>query len=278
MQTRAWQRKQLQAQLGSWAELRHDTVLYAKQSYSVPGCEYPSGYVEPYPQFFAKVQRLAEEAGRRLAAVRPTSHDPARAHAFLQQNQARLDFFANMARTAHRLEAMARKELDGQPFSAEEVAILKKTIDRRGTGSGPPRFDGWYSKLFYSPFDHDQWRATVADVHTDPTSAEALQAATGDTGLIVVAVDSQGDRAVYVGPSYSYYEFRHPVESRLTDAEWMALVRRRELPDSPEWTRSFRAPPREGGHRLPAYQPAREQPRSDGLGPIRGARPAARLP
>ena len=34
MRSRAWARKQLQTQLGSWAELRHDTILYAKQSYT----------------------------------------------------------------------------------------------------------------------------------------------------------------------------------------------------------------------------------------------------
>jgi hypothetical protein len=244
----------------------------------VLGCEYPSGYVEPYPEFFAKVRRLAEEAGRRLAELRPPLRDPAVAQAFLGKNQARLDFFASMARTAGRLETMARKELVGQPFTAEEVAFLKKTIDRRGTGSGPPRFDGWYSNLFYSPVDHDQWRATVADVHTDPNSAEVLQAATGNTALLVVAVDSQGDRAVYVGPSYFYYEFRRPVKSRLTDAEWMAMIHRRELPDGPEWTHSFRTTPRERGRGLPSYQPAKEQPNGIWLVPPPGVRPAGRTP
>jgi hypothetical protein len=43
-----WQRKQLQTQLASWSQLRRDTVLYSKQSFTaVPGCEYPSGYVGP---------------------------------------------------------------------------------------------------------------------------------------------------------------------------------------------------------------------------------------
>ncbi len=54
MRTAAWQRKQLRTQLASWAELRHDNVLYSKQSYTgVPACEYPAGYVEPYPRFFS---------------------------------------------------------------------------------------------------------------------------------------------------------------------------------------------------------------------------------
>jgi len=34
MQTQAWQDKELQTALASWAELRHDTILYAKQSYT----------------------------------------------------------------------------------------------------------------------------------------------------------------------------------------------------------------------------------------------------
>ena len=34
MRTEAWQLKQLQTQLASWSELRHNTVLYAKQSYT----------------------------------------------------------------------------------------------------------------------------------------------------------------------------------------------------------------------------------------------------
>ena len=52
MRTAAWQRKQLRTQLASWAELRHDNVLYGKQSYTgVPACEYPAGYVEPYRRF-----------------------------------------------------------------------------------------------------------------------------------------------------------------------------------------------------------------------------------
>ena len=57
MRTAAWQRKQLRTQLASWAELRHDNVLYGKQSYTgVPACEYPAGYVEPYPRFFSTLQ------------------------------------------------------------------------------------------------------------------------------------------------------------------------------------------------------------------------------
>jgi hypothetical protein len=44
--TEPWGRRLLNTQLASWAELRHDTLLYAKQSYTgIPACEYPDGYV-----------------------------------------------------------------------------------------------------------------------------------------------------------------------------------------------------------------------------------------
>lgn len=47
MRSEPWRRKQLQTQLASWAELRHDTILYAKQSYTGGvACEYPAGFVE----------------------------------------------------------------------------------------------------------------------------------------------------------------------------------------------------------------------------------------
>ena len=37
MRTRAWAMKTLNTQLASWTQLRHDTILYAKQSYTAGG-------------------------------------------------------------------------------------------------------------------------------------------------------------------------------------------------------------------------------------------------
>ncbi|GAH96290.1 unnamed protein product, partial [marine sediment metagenome] len=37
IQSPAWVDKELQTVLGSWTELRHDTILYAKQSYTMAG-------------------------------------------------------------------------------------------------------------------------------------------------------------------------------------------------------------------------------------------------
>src|SRR5438445_13753333 len=62
MTNQAWTRKDLNAVLGSWTELKHDTILYAKQSSAVgTGAppQPPKGYVEPEPDFYARVAALA---------------------------------------------------------------------------------------------------------------------------------------------------------------------------------------------------------------------------
>ena len=67
MNTNAWRDKTLTTALSSWTELRHDTILYAKQSYT--GRKITSagphskpkpvvGYVEPRANFYTKLKRL----------------------------------------------------------------------------------------------------------------------------------------------------------------------------------------------------------------------------
>jgi hypothetical protein len=135
-------------------------------------------------------------------------------------------FWSQFAARMTDLEKLARKELKAEPFTKEEAAFLKKTIDARGGGSGMPRYDGWYPQLFAggSP---DKWEPVVADVHTDPDSEQALQEAVGDANFLVVAIDNQKDTAVYVGPAYSYYEFRSPLSQRMTNEAWEKLIQQR---------------------------------------------------
>ena len=66
MQSNAWADKELQTTLASWTELRHDTILYAKQSYTpkntyIPPEEKPVvGYVEPVPEFYTRILALTK--------------------------------------------------------------------------------------------------------------------------------------------------------------------------------------------------------------------------
>ena len=61
MRNQAWTDKELNTALGSWAELRHDTILYGKQSGAELGggpIPLPKGYVEPYPEVYARLAFL----------------------------------------------------------------------------------------------------------------------------------------------------------------------------------------------------------------------------
>ncbi len=64
MKSEAWVDKGLNTSLGSWTELRHDTILYAKQSYtrevSMPLEQDTHGYVEPDPELYGRLASLAK--------------------------------------------------------------------------------------------------------------------------------------------------------------------------------------------------------------------------
>ena len=148
-----------------------------------------------------------------------------------------LDRFATIIR---KLERLAQKELAGQPFDAEEKAFLKNAIKLESTShgcGGPPShvYSGWYPELIYgSP---DAWLPTVADVHTDPNSGKVLEVGVGNVDLLVAAIDNGEDRAAYVGPVYTYYEF--PSAERLTDEAWRAKIQSGKLPARPKWIRAL---------------------------------------
>lgn len=58
----AWKEKSLQTFLGGWAQARHIWVLQTKENVSYMGecIAVPSGFVEPVPDFFSKMEHLSE--------------------------------------------------------------------------------------------------------------------------------------------------------------------------------------------------------------------------
>ena len=240
MRTEAWQRKLLQTQLASWSQLRHDNVLYAKESYtSAFMCEYPTGYVEPYPDTYARIKYFVDEAARRIEAAdfSLAAHD----YGDIQRRQ--VEFLHKMSQTLGRLEGLARKELAAEPFVAEDQQWLKQLIDVRREGSGAPTYSGWYCDLFYGGrYRSADWEPTIVDIHTDPNFKSVLEQGVGDCNFLIVAVDNEDDRMIYVGPVYSYYEFHHPAEERLTDERWQQMLEYETAPPRPSWTDDFQGP------------------------------------
>jgi hypothetical protein len=202
----------MQTALASWAELRHDTILYVKQSYTGESCEYPDGYVEPNPEFFKRMNTFAMASADMLDSLDFGDED----------------------------WTIARAQLDGVPRTSEQTDFIKSLVVDEGM-CGAPAFAGWYAELFYDAGSETfNFKPTVADVHTDPNSTDVLHVATGGANPMVVVVQLSGGPRAFVGPVSSYYQFREPGFARLTDAEWLARYTGLEgFVQRPEWTQEF---------------------------------------
>jgi hypothetical protein len=223
MQSDAWQRRVLNTQLASWAELRHDTILYVKQSYTAGiACEFPDGYVDPYPEAFERL-RLYALKGAEVAALLPDSQEGG-------LGQRARTYFEELAKVSTMLREMATQERTGVPFDAEQMAFLNDAVVSMGKGCGGPEgFGGWYARLLFDKSDEDM-EPTIADVHTDPGGnrpPKVLHVATGLPRLLVVTANScEGPRA-YVGIASAYHEVVTGLD-RLTDSAWAPLARKAE--------------------------------------------------
>ncbi|MAF12902.1 hypothetical protein CMK11_20825 [Candidatus Poribacteria bacterium] len=222
MQTAAWWQKTMTTQLASWAELRHDHLLYAKQSYSGGiVCSFPRSFVEPVPEFYDAVARFARNASAGFG------------NAPLGEGwllQAAIDYFGHLADTTEQLSVIARKELDDIALSPDEQTFLAGMLRDPTPGCGAT-FGGWYPRLYYTALGGGEaFRArdlVVADVHTSPTDASGnpvgwvMHAGTGPVNLAVLVCDfDREDQHVVVGPVSSYYERITVNFNRLTDQEW----------------------------------------------------------
>ncbi len=217
--TEAWSRRLLNAQLASWAELRHDTLLYAKQSYTaVPSCDFPDAYVDPYPEAWSALVRFAR-LGQALAATLPTTAS--------WSPTAIEDYFAGVESTLSTLQGMAEAERAGQPFTAEQMAFINQTVEETSMSGGcaPTTVQkGWYVKLFLTRQDTTKTDPTIADVHSDPADAKILHVGTGLPRLMVVTADGCNGPRAYAGVVSSYYEKTTTDYTRLDDMAWAGQV------------------------------------------------------
>lgn len=224
MQTGAFWQQKMNTQLAAWAQLRHDNLLYAKQSYTGgTTCSFPYSFVEPFPDFYRTLQNFAQQAQSNFSAVN---------FADLNLKDRILNYFSGMAGTMDTLAAIAEKQLNRTQLDPAEVNFLKSMLFQPQMCGEP--LSGWYPKLFYRhPDDCAEMDVVVADVHTAPTDAagnpvgHVLHAGTGPLDLgIFIAECSDGTPMAYIGPVMSYYEHVTVNFKRLTDEEWKELYQK----------------------------------------------------
>ncbi|HTV22169.1 MAG TPA: DUF3160 domain-containing protein [Polyangiaceae bacterium] len=230
-----WARRMLNTQLASWAQLRHDTLLYAKQSYTAGSvCEYPDAYVEPYPEFFHAIARYAE-LGLGIAAELELE-----TLADYSLSNSITSHFSNVRRIVELLAGMAELQRSGMPHSAEQLAFINQAVRIESGGSGPPFHDGWYRDLFFDPSAALDLDPTIADVHTDPggdtpiaRGPSVLHVGTGMPRAMIVSIDTCAGPRAYAGVVHSFHEHLEPSLARLTDEQWLESLRQTPPAEEP---------------------------------------------
>jgi len=223
--TEIWGRRVLNTQLASWAELRHDTLLYAKQSYtSMALCAFPDAWVEPSPVFWDEVGGYGEHFIATLDGL--PLPEPERARLLAPQQQ--------LVRAADILGQMARNQESGDPHTREQMRFVNDAVIRKlemeGCAENLVEVRGWYPRLFLDPKRSVQRDPTIADVHTQPTDGagntvgKVLHVGTGEPRLMVFTVDTCAGPTAFAGPVSSYYEVITKDFERLDDATWSGML------------------------------------------------------
>jgi Protein of unknown function (DUF3160) len=224
MRSDAWAAKSLQTGLGSYTELKHDTILYAKQGTAgegegptVPPYD-PHHWVEPDPVAF----------GRLVALAQLTRDGLDQRHLLTGPNAELLDSFIELTGW---LGGIAADELAGTVTSAADN-------DRLG-GIGRELELLWYESsdlteangLIPGPDDD---AALAADIFR--STSDYLELGVGTpTEILVLVPDGAGHFQLATGAVYSFYEFSRPADlPRLTDEEWRNVLAT-SPPPRPDW-------------------------------------------
>lgn len=222
-----WQRKNLGTVLGSYTELKHDTLLYAKQSYAERGGggdDEPKlppvvkGYVEPDPVFWGKILALAKATQKGLAD-----------RGFLPD--VFIEKYDNFISASEFFQELAVKELKNEKISDDDFEKLR-TITALKLDYIAESVDG------PEPQVKDRRAGIIADVHTDGFTGRVLYEATAKPLLLYVAVKDVNGARLTAGAVFDQYEFAGPLEKRLTDEDWQTIVYTGEgqMPARSVWT------------------------------------------
>ena len=240
MQSREWARKDLETYAASYAELKHDTVLYSKQAMAEGSGDLPKerddrGYVEPEYRVYKRLKELAGSMKEDLAADGLI-------------DESGMESLTRLHDLAEQLELISRKELLEEPLTDEDYELIKYY------GESLREFWRDVAAVLYAddPYvrPNDFPASVIADIATDAELGMALEVGTGNPNCIYVVVPVDGTLRIACGAVYSFYQFPWPSSDRLTDSKWRQIQGYQQGEDGwyhndqavarPNWTRSYR--------------------------------------
>ena len=241
MKTQQWEKKNLNTALASWAELKHDAILYAKQPAGAECGDYGppeptvKGYVEPNVRFWEKAIALLDATNDVLKKFDLVTE---KAATTTQRLHEQAEFFLNVS----------KKELAGKTLTKEEydqIEIVGATFENISLDLVREKdqwLEGWDN--VQGP---DKSVAIVADVYTanaaNNPNKSILYEGVGPAYEIYVVVEIGGNLWLTRGAVFSYREFKQPLgQQRMTDEEWQEKLKTMPRLGCPNWMNEITVP------------------------------------
>ena len=238
----AWGKKDLNAALASYAELKHDAILYAKQPFAAecggggPDAPIVRGYVEPNIEFWTAVIDLLNTTKEAFGA-------------FGIMTDKMLSLTDDMAEEAQFFLNCSKKELAGKKLSEQEYRELEIV---------GAVFENMTLNMLQNEDEYFKWEdiegadrrvSVVVDLYTangDNVPMEewaVLYNAVGPADVIYVVVEIDGYLYLTRGAVFSYREFHDAYDTpRHTDEEWQEMLKTKPRLGVPKWMESIIAP------------------------------------
>ncbi len=239
MQSALWPIKTLQTASGFWTEMRHATLLYAKQSFAELGGGAPcdprkipdpaKGYVEPNMKVYDRLEYLANRTHAGLESQGYSLQNLPQLKSYaLAVDKAREFSSAQFANTLRAEKVIEHRDED--PFEAGKPCIWYELEGKSAWEDLRLELFSMLENALPIPVEgavlppKDRRAAVVADIHTggdtdNPT--RILYEGMGVPKVIFVAVKDGNGARLTVGFTYAHHEFTELYGGkRMTDEQW----------------------------------------------------------
>lgn len=239
MQSPKWTDKNINSMLGSYAELKHDTVLYNKQPVAEMGglMTIPYNYVEPNIEVYSKLLWLTKNTKANLEIKDLVDEDMTR-------------LLDNIVEMVDILLTCSLKELNNEPFTEDENYRLNAY-------GGFLEYITLELNYCLENYDLPYTTSLISDVATITDPHCFLEIGTGFSHEIYVLCNYGDTIYLAKGALFSYYEFLS--DERLTDEQWFEMlgikktcideqygfydigvdISSQNIPPLPQWTETF---------------------------------------
>lgn len=211
MQKEKWQLKNLNSSLASWAQLKHDTILYSKQFGAEMGGfdgEMPTHYVEPNVELYNRLNWIVDFTLANADKYNLLDDDHRN---ILEQYKDMLEFLIKVSMDELTKETVSKEDNERLDYIGGEMENIFIGFNEAKDGED-----------YVAPSDRDT--TNIADIQrvgnnvVEEPEGHYLEVGSGRFSIIDVVFRLNGKYYIGSGSMMNYYEFLSP--ERMTDEEF----------------------------------------------------------